>query len=82
MTKGTVNNSVILPVYLPSGRPAPVVLTGEEAAELLRLEGDGQRTLKFYRDEGQLKGFRLGRRLRYRLIDVIGFLQKKAEEKS
>ncbi len=68
-------------VFLPSGRPAPVVLTGEETAELLRLDtGDPMRTLKYYRDEGELCGFRLGRKVRYRLSDVLDFLSKKAEK--
>jgi hypothetical protein len=65
--------------FMPDGKPCPVVLTGEETAELLRLDiGDPMRTLKHYRDEGQLIGFRLGRKVRYRLLDVLDFLSKKA----
>ena len=74
------NTANMLIAYLPDGRPAPVVLTAEETAELLRLDnGDPLRTLKFFRDEGLLKGFRLGRKVRYRLIDVLTFLEQKSE---
>jgi excisionase family DNA binding protein len=67
-------------IFLPSGKPAPAVLTAEEAAEFLRLDGKNpDRTLKYWRDEGELAGFRLGRRIRYRLEDVLSFLAKKAE---
>lgn len=68
-------------LFLPSGKPAPAVLTAEETAELLRLDnGDPLRTLKFYRDEGELRGVRIGRRIRYRLEDVERFLKQKAEK--
>ncbi len=68
---------------MPSGKPCPAVLTGDEVIEFLRLDGNNpERTLKFYRDERQLKGVRLGRRLRYRLVDVISFLEQKAAEES
>jgi len=67
--------------FLPDGRPAPAVLTAEETAAMLRLEGGSSgRTLKYYRDEGQLKGIRLGRKVRYRLVDVQKFLAQKAGE--
>jgi hypothetical protein len=66
-------------VFLPSGRPAPAVLTAEETAELLRLDGNSQRALKYWRDIGELIGIRLGRKVRYRLSDVLDFLNKKAE---
>ena len=68
-------------LFLPDGRPAPAVLTAEEAVELLRLDnGDPLRTLKFYRDEGLLTGVRIGRKMRYRLCDVENFLARKAEK--
>jgi hypothetical protein len=66
--------------FMPDGKPAPAVLTGEEVIVFLRLEtGYGLRTLKYWRDEGLLVGFRLGRKVRYRLVDVLDFLNKKAE---
>ena len=65
--------------FLPSGKPAPLVLTDVEAIELLRLDGNNPlRTLKFYRDEGTLRGLRIGRKMRYRLCDVQLFLSRKA----
>ena len=76
----TQDNLIQIP-YLPSGKPAPAVLTAEEAVELLRLDnGDPMRTLKYFRDEGQLCGFRLGRKVRYRLEDVQRFLAQKVEK--
>jgi len=73
-------NEVAQIAFMPSGKPCPVILTAEETAELLRLDNrDPMRTLKFWRDEGQLIGFRLGRKVRYRLSDVLDFLSKKAE---
>jgi len=68
-------------LFLPDGRPAPAVMTPAEVVKMLRLDGrDPLRTLKYYRDEGQLKGFRLGKKLRYRLIDIERFLAHKAGE--
>ena len=68
-------------IFLPSGRPAPGVMTAEEVAEFLRLDGgDPLRTLKYWRDQGQLTGIRLGRRVRYPLDEVLRFLARKTEE--
>jgi len=65
------------PVF-PDGRPAPAVMTADEAASFLRLDGPNPlRTLKFYRDSGQLVGVRLGRRVRYPLAEVMRFLAEK-----
>ena len=70
-------------VFLPSGRPAPGVLTAEEAAEFLRLDGTGQRALKFWRDKGELTGIRIGRKVRYSLNEVMRFIaEKEAKNKS
>jgi hypothetical protein len=74
------NKQTIFIPYMPSGKPCPIVLTSEEAIELLRLEGKTERTLKYYRDIGLLNGIRLGRKIRYRLTDVLEFLHKKAEK--
>ena len=77
-----VSGDGVLPVvFLPDGRPAPAVLTAEETVALLRLEGDHpERTLKFWRDEGQLTGIRLGKKVRYTLIEVLRFLNNKTLE--
>lgn len=79
MTSDTIKLAQI--AFMPSGKPAPVVLTSEELIELLRLDGNNPlRTLKFYRDEGLLRGVQIGRKTRYRLCDVLLFLAKKAGE--
>lgn len=68
--------------YLPSGKPAPAVLTASETIELLRLESDsGERTLKYYRDEGLLVGIRIGRNVRYPLDEIMRFLAQKVEQR-
>ncbi len=81
MLMDTVQNNLIQIPYLPSGKPCPCVLTAQETAEMLRLDnGDPLRTLKYFRDERELVGFRLGRKVRYRLSDVLDFLAKKAQK--
>jgi len=74
------NKEILAIAFLPDGRPAPAVLTAAEVAAFLRLDGNGkaERTLKYWRDEGLLKGVRLGRKVRYRLSDVEAFLDHKA----
>jgi len=67
--------------YLPSGRPCPAIMTTAEVIELLRLDGTkGERTLKYYRDEGQLTGVRLGRSIRYPLDEVLRFIHEKVNK--
>jgi hypothetical protein len=68
--------------FLPSGKPAPAVLTAAEVAEFLRLDGKAERTLKYWRDMGLLRGVRLGKTLRYRLCDVEAFLAAKVGAES
>lgn len=65
--------------YLPSGQPAPLVLSEQELISLLRLDGeDGSKdpklTLNYYRSRG-LKCIQLGKHLRFYLPDVIQFLE-------
>ena len=57
-------------VFMPDGRPAPAVMTGEELIEFRRLDGKG-------RDEGELCGIRIGRKVRYPLDEVLRFLAQK-----
>jgi hypothetical protein len=73
------DNKNLAVAFLPDGRPAPAVLTAEETALFLRLGGNGkaERTLKYWRDQGLLRGVRLGKTLRYRLCDVEAFLDRK-----
>jgi hypothetical protein len=63
--------------FMPDGRPAPAVLTSEETAAFLRLAGTGQRALKYWRDQGELVGIRIGRKVRYPLDEVLRFLAEK-----
>jgi len=66
-------------VFMPDGRPAPAVMTSDEVIEFLRLDGKkGERTLKYYRDEDELCGIRIGRKVRYPLDEVLRFLAQKA----
>ena len=61
-------------------RPCPELLTGEEAAQYLRLDVGGHanplKTLEYYRGKQLLKGTRVGRCLRYRRIELERFLDK------
>ena len=74
---------------LPNGNskftPCPDLLTEEEAIRYLRLDVDGssdpERTLKYYRDKGQLVAIRVGKKNRYRRQDLVDFLARKSEEK-
>ena len=70
--------------FLPDGRPCPAVMTAEEVGDFLRLAGNGkaERTLKYWRDQGLLRGVRLGRKVRYRLSDVEAFLDRKVGAES
>jgi len=61
--------------YMPDGRPAPHVLTADEAAEFLRLDGGNPaETLRYYRETAGLRAVQLGRRVRFRLTDLLRFL--------
>lgn len=67
-------------VYMPDGRPAPLVLTAEEAATLLRIESaDPSETLRNYRKEGRLRGTQIGKSVRYTLPEVAAFLKRQTE---
>ena len=69
---------------MPDGRPAPSVLTAQETVVFLRLDQTGIKdpvlSLRYYREKGLLKGVRIGLKLRYRLTDLLDFLDRLAEE--
>jgi len=75
--------SVIMSV-LPDGNggfaPCPEVLTEIEAIRYLRLDVDGPTkpslTLRHYREKGILRATRVGRRLRYRRIELERLLKR------
>jgi hypothetical protein len=69
-----------LPVYMPSGKPAPELLTEREAIEFLRLDIDGpdhpEMTLDYYRREGLLRATRVGKRIRYSKNELLQLLDR------
>lgn len=80
------NNNEIYPVstaYMPDGTPVPEVLTESELIKLLRLDEDGPKdpalTIQYYRDKGQLRGIRIGKRMRYTKQEIIRFLEKQTD---
>lgn len=66
-------NTVIAPAILPDGNggyvPCPELLTEDEAIRYLRLDANGcnnpKATLKYYRDQGNLRGVQIGKKLVY-----------------
>ncbi len=74
--------TAIQPV-LPDGNggyaPCPELLTEDEAIRYLRLDIDGpgnpRLTLRYYREKGVLRATRVGRRLRYRRVELDRFLR-------
>ncbi len=69
---------------MPDGQPAPTVMTPGEAVAFLRLDQTGIKdpllSLRYYREKGLLKGVKIGLKLRYRLTDLVDFLDRLAEE--
>ena len=75
-------------VWMPTDppRPAPFVMTAEEVAVLLRLDREGVKepgrtVLDSYYRAGLLRGRRLGQSVRFRLPDVLDFIEKHMEGK-
>ena len=68
----------------PDGRggfaPCGELLTEAEAIRYLRLDIDGPAkpslTLRYYREKGLLRGTQVGRRIRYRRIELERFLER------
>ena len=67
------------PVFMPDGRPAPELMTEEEAIQFLRLDIDGpanpNQTLQYYRSRGVLKATRIGKHLRYSKQELLKFIE-------
>lgn len=80
-------NLFMTPTVLPDGKggftPCPELLTEDETIRYLRLDGDGSpdpvRTLTYYRNNGQLRAIKVGRKNRYRRRDLEVFLAEKSE---
>jgi hypothetical protein len=66
---------ILMPI-LPGDppQPCPELLTEEEAIRYLRLDTDGPAkpalTLRHYREKGLLRATRVGRKLRYRRVEL------------
>jgi hypothetical protein len=83
-------NLTYLPiVFLPDGNggfaPCPALLTEQEAIRYLRLDVDGvgepEKTLEYYRNSGQIIAIKVGRKNRYRRVDLDMFLAEKSQSK-
>ena len=87
LRKHTMQDTVqVLPaVFLPGNpsTPCPELLTEEEAIRYLRLDTtdvkDPSLSLRYYREKGLLRGTKVGRRTRYRRIELERFLERLTE---
>lgn len=64
------------PAYMPDGSIMPELLTEHEAVLFLRLdmENNPKRTLKYYRDKGQLRAVKIGTNLLYPKQELFSFI--------
>ena len=67
--------------YFADGSVVPYVLTEQEAVKFLRIDTDNnpQRTLKYYRDKGQLRGTRIGSHYCYTKKELLAFIDRATE---
>lgn len=67
--------------YMPDGKIMPELLTEEEAIKFLRLEKENnpERTLKYYRDKGQLRGLKIGTNFLYPKRELLTFIDTATE---
>lgn len=61
---------------MPDGRPAPSVLDEDQAAAFLQIK---PRTLRQYRNERLLRGFKYGRAVRYNVEELDRFRKSRQE---
>lgn len=79
-------SSPLPPAWLPGDPPTPCpeLLTEEEAIRYLRLDetgvADPARSLRHYRERGLLRATQVGRRLRYRRVELDRALDRLTEE--
>jgi hypothetical protein len=63
-----------------AGGRVPYVMTSGEVIRFCRLDltdvKDPELTLRYYREQGVLRGTQIGRELRYLLPDVLDFVEK------
>ncbi len=64
-------------VYMPDGSIMPELLIEQEVVIFLRLdtENNPKRTLKYYRDKGQLRAVKIGTNLLYPKQELLNFIQ-------
>jgi hypothetical protein len=62
---------------MPDGSIMPELLTEQEALIFLRLssEENSKRTLKYYRDKGQLRGLKIGTNFLYPKSELLKFIE-------
>jgi len=80
--KNTNNETCsISTAYMPNGSIMPELLTEEEAILFLRLdkENNPTRTLKYYRDKGQLRGLKIGTNFLYPKRELLKFIDTATE---
>lgn len=67
--------------YMPNGSIMPELLTEDEALIFLRLdkEKNPARTLKYYRDKGQLRAVKIGTNLLYPKSELLKFIEVATE---
>jgi hypothetical protein len=67
-------------VYFPDGKPAPILLTEQEAIILLRLDTielkNPDDTLRRYRDGGLLRATQISRKIFYYLPEILSFIER------
>ena len=85
-TTCSLNTQAIVPDGHGSFMPCPELLTEDEAIRYLRLDVNGPRnpssTLKYYRDQGVLRGIRVGRNLRYPRKELDHMIEKLLSRRS
>ena len=64
-------------VYMPDGSIMPELLTEDETYVFLRIEKENNpsRTLKYYRDKGQLRAVKIGTNLLYPKQELLNFIK-------
>ena len=70
-------------IYMPDGKPAPPVLTEQEAIKLLRLDTIAlkhpESTLRRYRDMGLLRCVQISKKVLYPLDELMEFVERQKE---
>ena len=81
---GAMEGGRTMTVYMPDGRPAPVLLTESEAIQFLRLDTidlkHPDHTLRRYRDAGLLRCVQISRRIFYPVDELMAFIDRQKAE--